>query len=97
MDRNSTAHEIEIGKLGAMMRMHLLVTVAWKHFSRREYQKGNNLEAFVYEAAKNAKGAILVLSGSMKFYKVKTKHIYRIVGTYTWKLCIHEALHEALK
>ena len=67
MDTNSTAHDIEISKLGAMMRMHLLVTVAWKHFSRRAYQKGNNLEAFVYEAAKNAKGAILVLGGSMVF------------------------------
>ena len=66
------AHDIGTGKFNAMMRMHLLETLAWKHFSRWWYKKGNNLEAFVYEAVKNAKGAILVLGGSMGFWKMKT-------------------------
>jgi hypothetical protein len=51
MDTNSTAHDIEISKLGAMMRMQLHVFLAWKHFSIKLYGKGDNLEAILCDGS----------------------------------------------
>ena len=41
----------EFSKLVAIMGMHLLVVLAWKHFSRKPYGKGDNLEAILCDGS----------------------------------------------